>query len=505
MNSMVDPRSPVIAGVGQVNAHYPAAEPAELLAEALSIAAPSRALSALDELDVVAIGTRPYSNPGAIAATALGITVNNIGYTTHGGHFPQMLVNRAAWNVYTGKRDVVAIAGAESWRTRRLLRKEGRSSGWTVQDSGDQPDELIGRELSMSTDIETRIGFGDPLDAYPMLESAIRAEAGRSVEEQNDVIASLWSAFNAVAVKNPYAAIRRTVTAKDILSPGGGNRLISHPYRKLAVSNNDVDQAAALVVTSYGRAKSLGYSPDDLIFIHGFGEAVDCDSFTARSSYTSSKAIEAAAMDALAMAKVSMRDIDLVDVYSCFPSAVQIGARALGLPLTGDLTVTGGLTYAGGPWNNYVTHSIATMVTILREQPDALGMCTANGGLLTKHAIGIYGAQPPVAPPVEPRVRLHDEQRPVIERTDGPVTVLASTIRYARDDIPHHGFVIGETAAGDRIVARTEQNELLAALESADLVGKTAIVEGTQLIDLAERSHSPITRASGASRRGTGD
>ncbi|WP_280295728.1 hypothetical protein [Nocardia abscessus] len=484
MSSKIDPRSPVVAGTGQVTASYPAAEPAVLLAEALSAAASPRALAAIESLEVVAIGTRPYTNPGSLAARELGIAVGSTAYTTHGGHSPQALVNRAAWDIWTGKRAVVAVGGAESWRTRRLLRRDGRPTGWTVQDPSDQPDELIGSELSMSTEVEALRGFGDPLDAYPMLESALRFEAGRSLAEHNDVIAKLWAEFSAVAAANPYAALRRTVSAADILSPRNGNRLISHPYRKLAVANNDVDQAAAVVVTSYERALALGFSSDELVFVHGFGEAVDCDSFTARQSFTTSKAIEAAASDALEMAAVTMDDIGLVDIYSCFPSAVQVGARALGLPLSGALTVTGGLTFAGGPWNNYATHSIATMITRLREQPGTLGMCTANGGLLTKHAIGIYGATPPTQSLTAPQVRRLDDERAVVAEFNGTVSIAATTVRYGRDDTPSHGFAVADTSAGARVLLRIEQPELLSELESTEVVGRTGTAEGSQLVDL---------------------
>lgn len=485
MSLAVDPRTPVIAAAGQVTATYPASEPALLLAEALSKAAPRRVLEALDSLDVVAIGTRPYTNPGAITASHLGLSIPNVAYTTHGGQSPQVLVNRAAWDVWSGWRDVVAVGGAESWRTRRLLRREGKPSGWTVQDPSDQPDEMFGSELSMATAHEASLGFGDPLDAYPMLESALRFEAGRSLDEHDALVAQLWAAFSIIAEANPHAAIRRAVTPDDFLSPRDGNRLISHPYRKLEVSNNDVDQAAALVVTSYGRAVELGISPDDLVFVHGFGEAVDCDSFTARQSFTTSKAIEAAALDALTMAGVTMGDIDLFDLYSCFPSAVQIGARALGLPLSGSLTVTGGLTFAGGPWNNYASHSIATMVERLREQPGALGMCTANGGLLTKHAIGVYGAMPPRRSVAEPRVRRVDEQCAVVEEEVGPISVVATTVRYGRDDSPTHGFAIAETPHDKRILLRVEQTDLLRELETSEVVGRAGVARGTHLVDLA--------------------
>ena len=69
------------------------------------------------------------------------------------------------------------------------------------------------------------------------------------------------------------------------------------------------------------------------------------------------------------------------------------------------LTVTGGLTFAGGPGNNYVTHSIAAMVERLREDPQALGLTTAVGWYLTKHAVGLYGALEPRGPFVAAHVQ----------------------------------------------------------------------------------------------------
>jgi acetyl-CoA C-acetyltransferase len=180
-----------------------------------------------------------------------------------------------------------------------------------------------------------------------------------------------------------------------------------------------------------------------------------------------------------------MDEIDLVDIYSCFPSAVQVGARALGLPLSGALTVTGGLTFAGGPWNNYVTHSIATMVTRLREQPETLGMCTANGGLLTKHAIGIYGATPPIQPLTAPQVRRLDDQRTVVEEFSGTVSIVATTVRYGRNDTASHGFAVAETSAGDRVLLRIDQPEFLSEFESTEVVGRTGTADGSQLVDLA--------------------
>ena len=95
------------------------------------------------------------------------------------------------------------------------------------------------------------------------------------------------------------------------------------------------------------------------------------------------------------LARVDADDLAHVDLYSCFPSAVQAAAAELGLGPDRPLTVTGGLTFAGGPWNNYVGHSLATMQRVLREDPGSIGLVTANGGFLTKHALGVYCTEPP--------------------------------------------------------------------------------------------------------------
>ena len=70
----------------------------------------------------------------------------------------------------------------------------------------------------------------------------------------------------------------------------------------------------------------------------------------------------------------ALDDVARFDLYSCFPSAVQVAMRALGIADDDarPLTVTGGLGFAGGPVNNYPTHAIARMVEVLRGDPGEL-------------------------------------------------------------------------------------------------------------------------------------
>ena len=104
--------------------------------------------------------------------------------------------------------------------------------------------------------------------------------------------------------------------------------------------------------------------------------------------------------ETLAMADCSLDDIGAFDLYSCFPSAVEIGCKEMGLAEDDPrgLTVTGGLPYFGGPGNNYVTHSIAEMMNRVRANPGMRGMVTANGNYVTKQSGGIYSTTPPERP-----------------------------------------------------------------------------------------------------------
>jgi len=149
----------------------------------------------------------------------------------------------------------------------------------------------------------------------------------------------------------------------------------------------------------------------------------------------------------------------LIDVYSCFPSAVQVAANELGLPI-GDparpLTVTGGLTFAGGPWNNYVSHSIATMAERLVADPGQLGFITANGGYLTKHSFGVYGTDPPSR-----QFRWEDAQsdvdleptRDAVVEWSGVGTIEAWTTPFNRSGSAEKAYLAVRTPDDARVLA----------------------------------------------------
>jgi len=364
------------------------------------------------------------------------------------------------------------------------LRAVDQRPQWTREDESVPAAEVVGSELALAADTELRRGIALPVQVYPVFEQALRIAAGRPMEEHLVSISELWARFSAVAAANPHAWSRAPRTAEEIRTPGPDNRWIGWPYPKLMNSNNMVDQGAAVILCSAAAADRLGVARDRWVFPLAGTDAHDTSAVTERGALHRSPAIRIAGARALALAGVNVDDVVLVDLYSCFPSAVQVAANELGLGLDDParpLTVTGGLSFAGGPWNDYVTHAIATMATSLRaSSPGTVGLVTANGGFLTKHAIGLYGTEPPAAGFRWEDVQAVVDQEPAtvgVAAHEGPATIEAWTVMHDRAGDPETGIVAARTPDGARTWAVARSPDVLLALLTADVAGATATVD----------------------------
>ncbi len=390
----------MLIGYGQVNQHddNPGVEPVDLMVAAARAAADPRVLEAVDSVRVVNVLSWRYRDPGLLLGRRIRARDAATRYTGVGGNVPQSLVNQACLDIQARRTDVVLIAGAETWRTRTRLRASGAKPNWTSQDESIPMADGADDGVPMVGPADIRIHLDRPAYVYPMFEQALRIAAGESPDEHRRRIGVLWSQFSVVAVTNPHAWSRDPLAPHQIWQPGPRNRMISWPYTKLMNSNNMVDQGAALVLTSAEKATYLQIPTARWVFPYAGTDAHDTYAIAERAEFHRSPAIRVAGKRALELAGVGIDDVELVDLYSCFPSAVQVAANELGLPIGvpgRPLTLTGGMTFAGGPWNNYVTHSIATMAERLVANPGRRAMITANGGYLTKHSIGVYGTEPP--------------------------------------------------------------------------------------------------------------
>jgi acetyl-CoA C-acetyltransferase len=481
---VVDPRTPVLIGAGQlsnrVDRGEAALEPVDLIAEALRRAAEDSgigapALTGADAVHIIGLLSWRYRDPGALVAQRVGAAPRGTSVTGMGGNGPQSLVNLICLDIQAGRTDLALLGGAEAWRTRMAARNASEDLGWTVQ--GDDVPEARRSipEVPMTAPGEQARGVVMPVQVYPLFEQAFRIGLGRSIDDHLVAVSELWSRFSQVAAGNPHAWVQQGFTPEEIRTPGPSNRMIGLPYTKLMNSNNAVEQGAALILCSAERAEALGVPRDRWVFPHCGTDAHDHYHVTEREDLRSSPAIRLAGRAALELAGVGVDDLAHVDLYSCFPSAVQVAAHELGLGTDRDLTVTGGLSFAGGPWNNYVTHSIATMAGRLREAPGSIGLVTANGGFLTKHAFGIYSTEPPAQPFRHADLQAEVDALPsrtLCTEPEGAAEVETWTVMHDREGAPDQGILVGLLADGQRALVTTADADQLQVMVTEDLAGR---------------------------------
>ena len=470
----VDGRAPVIVGVGQTSQRVTpdaARPPIELLADAARAAdtdsgASYSLLDRADVVAVVAIGSWPYPDPGALLARQLGITPRATAVSTVGGNSPQLLIDEFATRIQAGDCDVVLVGGAESMHTRWRARREPRVE-LTWQSGDDPPCPLvIGEDAPGASDYEMAHLAVAPTLVYPLFETALRAAHGEDVETHQREVSELWSRFAAVAAENPHAWSRVAYTPEEIRTISTDNRAVCFPYPKRMCANIDVDQGAAVLLCSYEAARAAGVPDDKIVFLHAAAEAHEHWFVTERWSLATSPAIAATGAAALDASAKSLDDIAHFDLYSCFPSAVQVGRNALGIPANDlrPLTVTGGLGFAGGPVNNYPTHAIATMVDVLRARPDDIGLTTAIGWYLTKHTAAVWSAQPPAQPFRRVNVQSVVDAQPrrvAAGLVGAETTIEATSVAFERDGNPSVGIVTALTDDGRRVLANTRDTDVL--------------------------------------------
>lgn len=471
--------TPILVGVAQLEQRIddPLAgkEPVALMIDAVRQAALDAGAPALltqaGSIRVIR-GIWPYQNPAKAVGEAIGNPRAETALSQYGGNFVQTVVNQSALDIQRGAHDVIIITGAECGNSQAKARRAGVKLDW--QALAGAPDRIIGDDVNMRHPAEKALRIGQPIQIYPLFENALRHHRGESIDGHLKRISELWAGFSQVAANNPHAWIRQPKTAEEIRTISSANRPVSFPYPKLMNSNNNVDQAAALIMCSASKARALGIPEDLWVYPWSGSDAHDHYHVSNRDNLYSSPAIRIAGGRALELAGLTPADLQLVDVYSCFPVAVQVAAAELGLDVTRPLTITGGLTFAGGPLNNYVMHSIARAVELLRQQRQAKCLITANGGYLTKHAFGVYAATPPETPFRHQDVQDEVDATPTRDVAldyDGDASVESYTVMYGAEG-PNIGHVVCRLPDGRRAWANCEQPEVLQAMTREEFCGR---------------------------------
>lgn len=405
-----DEQAPVIIGVGEasrktVSGEWPS--PRALAGAAIRVALDDsgHAEAVAAGVDTIAairtfedsglsLGTGSPDNAPEAFGAAGGIRADRVIYADVGGQSPQAMLHELAGDIRRGTCSMAVLVAAEATGTAKRARKAGITLDWRLPSDTPFDNRLSTFPILSRTEIRHGI-ISMPL-AYSLIENARRMATGWNAADYAAEMAALWSAFSAKAETRMHAQFPGFRSAQAMISDENANYPLTDIYRRWHVAQDAVDLGAAVILTSAGKAREMGVPQDKWVWLAGAAEAAE-PPLSERAVIHRSAALDFAIPAALDQAEITAQELGPVDIYSCFPCAVFAAIDSINdsTRALGDYTLTGGLTFFGGPGNGYSMYNITAMVDALRRDGSRPAMVTANGGVMSKQAVGIYTATQP--------------------------------------------------------------------------------------------------------------
>lgn len=475
----------VIAGVG-ASTRRPDAEPRgaapELMAEAArqalgatasGVVAPSVA-GIVDQV-IVAQGSWSLGDPAALVARSCGITGART-VLADLGVLQTSLIGRAVDDVTSGRSFATLVVGGEARRRAADRRHAGLEAEETIQE-GAAPDEHIRPSELVISRLEIDTSMVAAVEHYALIDSARTAAHGRSAAERRAEIDALWRRQARGVTGNPHAW---EPDAEQRLEADGWGRPLASPYHARHVTQWNVDQAAAVLVTSIERARAVGCDPSGTVEI---GAVVGSDHVVPVSERTEIARCPALAELARALdaCGLPVAGVDHWDLYSCFPVAVELQADEMGLGAVPP-SRTGGMTFGGGPFNNAALGALVRMVEVVRAE-GGVAAVTALSGMATKQGVVVVapiGALPGAGTrvvDVTARVAAATGRTAAVAPTSmaGPATVAAATVVSGRAG-PERALAVLDGPGGRTLAASTHADTMDQVLATGS-VGATAHID----------------------------
>lgn len=497
---MIADNTPVIIGVGQCServgeAGYEGLSYMDLGGRALAAAianagASSPVADAIDTLAAIRAFEMsrpgkeppfgaPDNIPGALAKR-VGAAPGRLILSPTGGQTNQEYVGEFAREIAVGESQCAVIVGSEVISTALALAAKGETPDWSERIGGTFEDRGFGLDGMMEMALFAH-GATGAIPLYAIAENARRAKLGKSLGEYRRDIGELFAPFSKIAASNPHAAAPVERSAEELATITERNRIVAEPYTRMTVARDQVNQAAAIIIASAGKARELGVPEEKWVHIHAVTKATELE-LSVRPDLSANPASIGSVEAALDRAGKTIADIRFLDFYSCFAIPVfgQIDHFGLAVDDPRGLTLTGGLPFFGGAGNNYSAHAICEAVECVRASPGSYALTGANGGWMSKYATGIYSSDPAdwsghdrfsALPPADNAVSRSD-------KTFDSATVESYTInRNKKGDV---AVFIGRNADGERVCGNADlDDEVTAAVfEGGEPFGvKLAVIQ----------------------------
>jgi acetyl-CoA C-acetyltransferase len=480
-----DDRAPVLAGIGVATQRED--DPARSVGPVALMVAAARqagvdcgAPGLLASVGRIAVpkGRWSHSNPARVVARDIGAEAA-VTVLAEVGVLQQSLIADACRAIAGGEVSAALVVGGDAGH--RILRSRIAGLKPPPREDVGPPDVRLKAAEELLHEAELAAGLRMPVGQYAIIDSAFRARRGRSLQAHRAEIGRIYGCFSEIAAANPQAWNRRAHPAEAIAQASERNPIQAFPYTKLMCTSWNVDQAAALLFCSAGAARAAGVAEDRMVHPWASSESNFMAPVSARAEMGACPGARIAGRAALDPFGLRAGDLDLVELYSCFPVAVLSYAEEIGLDTARDLTVTGGMPFAGGPFNNYVLQATARMAALLRDGPARTGLVSSVSGLMTKQGFGLWSNR--AAPggfrfaDVSDAAAAATPLRPVVCGHQGPGRVAGWTVLHdgAR---PPTAIIVADIEGGSRAVASSDDPALAARLEAEEFSGAVVVIHG---------------------------
>ena len=343
----------------------------------------------IDEIRVPK-GFWSYRDPGRWIARNNGFNPNLKTYVTKIGVLQQNLINEACIKIQNDEIKASLIVGGESrYKKIKAILEDKEFIETKLLEN---PDFYIKAEEDLYTSEEIEQLGLMAVGYYAIIETALRSMMNDDIDRHAERLSEMYENFSKIAAKRVDSWLEKPITKEVILKTSKENKMMSYPYNKLHCTSWNVNQSAAIIICSEKLADLLKIPNTNRVYPLISSENNHMISLQQRPKLYESYGLSLAAEVILKEAEKNDIKLDAYDLYSCFPSAVQMFSNALDIKKDEIQTLTGSMAFAGGPLNSYVLHSSVEMIKQIRNKIINNGLITGVSGMMTKQSFCIWSS-----------------------------------------------------------------------------------------------------------------
>ena len=437
-----------------------------------------------DYIDEIRIpkGFWRYRDPGKWIARNNNFKNIPTTYVTKIGVLQQNLINEACQKIETGEINASIILGGEA--RFKQLRAVIEKKEYFETKLDENPDFYIKAKEDLYGDEELAELGAMAVGYYATMETAIRKNDGEGIEEHQNNIALMYEEFSKIASENKDGWLNHPYAKEDILETSKKNKMLAYPYNKLHCTSWNVNQSAAIIICSEELANELEIDNKKRVYPISSSENNHMIAIQQRPKLYESLGMTYAANSINKMIERLDIKLDAYDLYSCFPAAIKMFTKSIGLDSEIPKTVTGSMPYAGGPLNSFVIHSTVKMIQKIRALEVKYGLITGVSGMMTKQSFCIWGKEYKehfVFDDVTERAKLDEIPIELSNISEGKGEIIGYTIIEGSENAAKAVLYLDDEKKHRKVVSSMDKN-FINLLTEEEWVGKTLRFKDGQAI-----------------------